>query len=122
VSASVESHRLDYHVVDVFTDRSFAGNGLAVVLGADDLSTAQCQRIAREFNLSETTFPVAATSADAAYRLRIFTPTGELPFAGHPSVGSAWVMRQLGRVAEGAMVQECGAGLLPLVIDGDRSR
>ena len=62
---------LPYRVVDVFTDRAFAGNPLAVVLDGDDLSAEQMQSIAREFNLSETTFPIAATTADATYRLRI---------------------------------------------------
>src|SRR4051812_6091690 len=107
---------LDYHVVDVFTATPYAGNPLAVVLGADDLSTAQMQSLAREFNLSETTFPMAATQDGATYRLRIFTPSAELPFAGHPSVGSAWVMRGLGRIGDGTIVQECGAGLLPLEV------
>jgi trans-2,3-dihydro-3-hydroxyanthranilate isomerase len=113
------SDRLAYRVVDVFTDRAFAGNPLAVVLDADDLATEEMQAIATEFNLSETTFPIAASSPDATYRLRIFTPSTELPFAGHPSVGSAWVMRSLGRVSDGQLTQECGAGLLPVVIDGD---
>jgi trans-2,3-dihydro-3-hydroxyanthranilate isomerase len=115
------SGMLDYRVVDVFTSDPFAGNPLAVVLDADDLSTAQMQTIANEFNLSETTFPVAATAASASYQLRIFTPTSELPFAGHPSIGSAWVMRTLGRIPAGDVVQECGAGLLPLSLDGDRA-
>ena len=110
---------LDYHVVDVFTDRPYAGNPLAVVLGADGLSTAQLQSIAREFNLSETAFPMASTAAEATYRLRIFTPGAELPFAGHPSVGAAWVMRATGRVQPGRVVQECGAGLLPLEVTDD---
>jgi trans-2,3-dihydro-3-hydroxyanthranilate isomerase len=110
---------LDYRVVDVFSDAAFAGNPLAVVLGADDLSTAQLQSVAREFNLSETAFPMAATTHDASYRLRIFTPTDELPFAGHPSVGSAWVMRDIGRVGAGRVVQECGAGLVGLDITDD---
>jgi trans-2,3-dihydro-3-hydroxyanthranilate isomerase len=114
---------LTYRLVDVFTDKAFTGNPLAVVIEGDDLTTEQMQAIAAEFNLSETAFPVAASPAAAAaganYRLRIFTPAEELPFAGHPSVGSAWVMRSLGRVSEGRVVQECGAGLLPLVIDGD---
>jgi len=105
---------LEYHVVDVFTATPYAGNPLAVVLGADDLSTKQLQSLAREFNLSETSFPMTASSADATYRLRIFTPSTELPFAGHPSVGAAWVMRSLGRIGTGPIVQECGAGLLPL--------
>jgi trans-2,3-dihydro-3-hydroxyanthranilate isomerase len=110
---------LAYQIVDVFTDHAFTGNPLAVVLGADELSTEQLQAIAVEFNLSETAFPMAATSPDATYRLRIFTTGEELPFAGHPSVGSAWVMRSLGRVSDGEVVQECGAGLLPLTIEGD---
>ena len=110
---------LDYRVVDVFTATPYAGNPLAVVLGADDLSTAQLQSLAREFNLSETAFPVAATQQEATYRLRIFTPATELPFAGHPSVGAAWVMRQLGHIGDGQIVQECGAGLLPLTVTPD---
>lgn len=110
---------LAYRLVDVFTQEAFAGNPLAVVLDADDLATGQMQAIAGEFNLSETAFPVAPAAPGADYRLRIFTPVSELPFAGHPSIGSAWVMRSVGRVPDGAIVQECGAGLLPLVIDGD---
>ena len=104
---------LAYQVVDVFTSTPFAGNPLAVVLDGDDLSTAQMQAIAREFNLSETTFPVQAPEG-ATYGLRIFTPTTELPFAGHPSVGSAWVLHQLGRIEVGDNIQSCGAGLLPV--------
>jgi trans-2,3-dihydro-3-hydroxyanthranilate isomerase len=65
---------LDYHVVDVFTATPYAGNPLAVVLGADDLSTAQLQSLAREFNLSETSFPMATTTPDATYRLRTSRP------------------------------------------------
>ncbi|HVF05467.1 MAG TPA: PhzF family phenazine biosynthesis protein [Frankiaceae bacterium] len=110
---------LAYHVVDVFTDRPFAGNALAVVLGADDLSTEQLSALAKEFNLSETAFPMAATDG-ADYRLRIFTPGPELPFAGHPSVGAAWVMASLGRVSPGRVVMSCGAGLLPLTIGAGR--
>jgi trans-2,3-dihydro-3-hydroxyanthranilate isomerase len=112
----------DYHVVDVFTDRAYAGNPLAVVLGAEDgeLGTAAMQSIAREFNLSETSFVLPATTSAADYRLRIFTPLAELPFAGHPSVGTAWVMQQLGRIGTGTVVQECGAGLLPLRVGTER--
>lgn len=110
---------LDYWVVDVFADAGFAGNPLAVVLDGDDLSTAQMQAMALEFNLSETTFPVRTTTDGATYRLRIFTPTAELPFAGHPSVGTAWLMHALGRVEAGRLVQECGVGLLPLEVAPD---
>ncbi len=114
---------LSYDIVDVFTDEPYGGNPLAVVHGADDLSTEQLQALAREFNLSETAFPMAASPSDAAagatYRLRIFTPVTELPFAGHPSVGTAWLLRKLGRVAPGEIVQACGAGLLPLELAAD---
>ena len=111
---------LDYHVVDVFTAQPFGGNPLAVVFGADELSTAQLQALAREFNLSETVFPMPSTTPEADYRLRIFTPGSEIPFAGHPSVGAAWVMHALGRVGAGRVVQECGAGLLPLDVGPNR--
>ena len=104
---------LPYEVVDVFTDQPFAGNPLAVVLGAEDLETRQLQAIAREFNLSETAFPLPGAEG-STYRLRIFTPAAELPFAGHPSVGAAWVLHRLGRIPAGPNVQECGAGLLPV--------
>ena len=109
---------LGFEVVDVFTDRPFAGNPLAVVLDADDLRTEQLQAIAREFNLSETAFPLRAV-AGSTYRLRIFTPLKELPFAGHPSVGSAWLLHRLGRIAAGPNVQACGAGLLPVDVTAD---
>lgn len=104
---------LAYEVVDVFTDRPFAGNPLAVVLDADDLSTPQLQAIAREFNLSETAFPLKATPG-STYRVRIFTPATEIPFAGHPSVGTASVLHRLGRIDAGPNLQDCGAGLLPV--------
>lgn len=106
---------LPYEVLDVFTDTAFAGNPLAVVLDADGLSTAQLQTLASEFNLSETAFPLQAVDG-ADYRLRIFTPSVELPFAGHPSVGAAWLLARLGRLAPGERVQSCGAGLLPVQI------
>jgi trans-2,3-dihydro-3-hydroxyanthranilate isomerase len=106
--------RLSYEVVDVFTDRPFAGNQLAVVFDADTLETVQMQAIAQEFNFSETAFPLSPTDPTATYRLRIFTPAVELPFAGHPSVGSAVVQRNRGLIKAGDVVQECGAGLMPI--------
>ena len=109
---------LEYEVVDVFTDTAFAGNPLAVVLGADDLETAALQAIANEFNLSETAFPMEVAAPE--YRLRIFTPEVELPFAGHPSVGSAWVLAQRGALQPGPVLQSCGAGRLALDIGSDR--
>ncbi|MCW2665927.1 MAG: phenazine biosynthesis protein PhzF family, partial [Frankiales bacterium] len=113
---------LSYEVVDVFTDRAFTGNPLAVVLDTDGMPTTALQSLAREFNLSETAFPQRSDDPAADYRLRIFTPAVELPFAGHPSVGAAWVLARLGRVARGRVVQECGAGLLPLEIGEDEVR
>jgi trans-2,3-dihydro-3-hydroxyanthranilate isomerase len=107
---------LAYHVVDVFSDRPFAGNPLAVVLDADDLPTHAMQAIALEFHLSETAFPMRSSVAD--YRLRIFTPVTELPFAGHPSVGTAWLLARLGRIGKGLVQQECGAGVLPVDVTG----
>lgn len=108
---------LTYDVVDVFTDRAYAGNPLAVVHGGVDLTTGQMQAIAAEFGLSETAFPLPPTAA-ADYRLRIFTPGCELPFAGHPSVGAAWVLARAGLIGTGEVVQECGAGLLPVHVTG----
>ena len=109
---------LEYEVVDVFTTVPFTGNPLAVVFGADDLPGTALQAIAREFALSETAFPMAATTG-ADYRLRIFTPEVELPFAGHPSIGTAWVLAQRGELAPGAVVQSCGAGELDLQVAPD---
>ncbi|MDN5914556.1 MAG: PhzF family phenazine biosynthesis protein [Pseudonocardia sp.] len=111
-----------YDVVDVFTDRPYAGNPLAVVRDAGDLSIAQMQAIAAEFGLSETAFTLPVTDASADYRVRIFTPARELPFAGHPSVGTAWVLARDGVIAPGERVQECGAGLLPVEVDAGGAR
>jgi len=113
---------LRYDVVDVFTDRAFAGNPLAVVHGVDQLSTAALAAIAREFNLSETVFPLPPSQPGATYRARIFTPEEELPFAGHPSVGVAWVLARDGVIGAGDVVQECGAGLLPVRVDAAGAR
>lgn len=110
---------LPFHVVDVFTDTAYAGNPLAVVLDTDDLGDEALQAIAREFNLSETAFPQRPTRDGADYRVRIFTPVTELPFAGHPSVGTAWLLGRLGRLAPGERVQQCAAGLLPVSVPAD---
>ena len=80
---------LAFHTLDVFTDTAFTGNPLAVVLGADALTTAQMQIIAREFNLSETIFVQAPAQPGHRARVRIFLPGAEIPFAGHPTLGSA---------------------------------
>lgn len=114
---------LPYEIVDVFTDRPFTGNPLAVVFDADDLDRGQLQAIAREFNLSETVFPMPPTpegaAAGADYRARIFTPRAEIPFAGHPSVGVAVTQVRRGLLAAGLLRQECGAGVLPVQVSAD---
>ena len=87
---------LRFHTLDVFTERRFGGNPLAVVFGADGLPDATLQVIAREFNLSETVFMLPPTDRGATHRVRIFTPSRELPFAGHPTIGTAILLAQLG--------------------------
>ncbi|SCF38089.1 trans-2,3-dihydro-3-hydroxyanthranilate isomerase [Micromonospora viridifaciens] len=109
---------LAYEIVDVFTDRPFAGNPLAVVFGAEGLATEQMQALAMEFNLSETVFVLPPTQVGATYRARIFTPAEELPFAGHPSVGAAVTASRRGMFDVGTVSQECGAGVLPIEVTG----
>jgi PhzF family phenazine biosynthesis protein len=103
--------------VDVFTRIAYHGNPVAVVLEADGLSTAAMQRFANWTNLSETTFVLAPTTEAADYRVRIFTPERELPFAGHPTLGTchAWLTETPGAAHAGdRVVQECGSGLVPV--------
>jgi PhzF family phenazine biosynthesis protein len=103
-----------FQQVDVFGDEPYFGNPLAVVLDADGMDDAALLRFAQWTNLSETTFIVPTTNPDADYRVRIFTPTGELPFAGHPTLGTchAW-LRAGGQPSNSDhIVQECGAGLV----------
>ena len=113
--------RYDFHHVDVFADRPLAGNPLAVFPEAEGLTDAEMQAIAREFNLSETTFVLPSTDPAAAYRVRIFTPAIELPFAGHPLVGTPWVMAHVGKVALRAprteLLQQVGIGTLPVTLE-----
>jgi len=106
--------------VDVFTDVPLAGNPLAVVMDAAGMDDAAMQRFARWTNLSETTFVVPPSGPQASYRVRIFTPMAELSFAGHPSVGTAWTLLDAGLVkpANGRLIQECGAGLLEVHVEG----
>jgi trans-2,3-dihydro-3-hydroxyanthranilate isomerase len=140
--ASSAPDRLDYEVVDVFAPWPFSGNQLAVVLDAGSLTTAQCQTLAAEFGYSESTFVSAATDADhpgsgggptadhpgtgggptADYRVRIFTPQTELPFAGHPSVGTAHTLVRLGRAPAGVLRQQCGVGVVDVEVDADGAR
>ncbi|MGQ0799749.1 MAG: PhzF family phenazine biosynthesis protein [Pseudomarimonas sp.] len=110
------SSSVAFKQVDVFTHRAFKGNPVAVILDANGLDAHRMQQIATWTNLSETTFVLPPTVATANYRLRIFTPRQELPFAGHPSVGTAHALVEAGLVNADATewVQECAAGLLPL--------
>lgn len=103
----------DFQQVDVFCSAAFKGNPVAVVLGADGLSDAEMAAFANWTNLSETTFLLRPTRPEADYRLRIFTPQRELPFAGHPTLGSCHAWLKAGGVPRGAdIVQECQAGLV----------
>ena len=105
--------RLKFRTVDVFTAVPFKGNPLAVLIGADDLSDAQMAQIANWTNLSETTFLCKPTDPKADYRLRIFTPARELPFAGHPTLGTCQVWLDQGGKPKGQeIVQQCQAGLV----------
>jgi PhzF family phenazine biosynthesis protein len=110
-----------YAVVDVFSSRPLTGNPVAVVFDADGLDTEAMQTIARWTNLSETTFVLAATDPAADYRLRIFTPRSELPFAGHPTLGSAHAILEANRATPrgGRLVQQCGIGLVNVAVESD---
>jgi len=108
--------------VDVFTRVPYYGNALAVVLDGSDLDDAEMKRFARWTNLSETTFLLPPNDPGADYRVRIFTPERELPFAGHPTLGSCHAWLAAGGVPKraGTVVQECAVGLVRLRRDGER--
>lgn len=114
----VRAMKLSFHTLDVFTTRKFGGNPLAVVLGADALSTEQMQVICREFNLSETTFVLKPDDAEHTAKVRIFFPGGEMPFAGHPTLGTAALLAELkhkqGCSFETTITLELKAGLTPV--------
>jgi len=114
--------QLSFKQVDVFTARPFYGNPVAVVIGAEGLDTSAMQRIAAWTNLSETTFLLPPAQPTASYKLRIFTPRRELPFAGHPTVGSAHAALESGfaKAVDGKLRQECGAGVLDLTVEDAR--
>ena len=101
---------LEFRTLDVFTTRPFTGNPLAVVLGADGLTTAQMQTIAREFNLSETIFVMAPRDPAHRARVRIFFPTAEIPFAGHPTIGCACLLAVMDAGVGDAVTGDAGAG------------
>src|SRR5918994_5668667 len=105
-----------FRQVDVFAPAPYRGNPVAVVLDGADLTTAQMQRFAHWTNLSETTFVLAPSEPDADYRVRIFTPMAELSFAGHPTLGTCHAWLSAGGTAKrgDVVVQQCGAGLVPI--------
>ncbi|PSM14634.1 PhzF family phenazine biosynthesis protein [Stenotrophomonas maltophilia] len=111
---------LRYLQLDVFAPRPGTGNPLGAVLDADGLSGSQMQALSAWLNLSETVFFLRPSAPGADYHIRIFTPTRELAFAGHPSVGAAWVAVTCGlaQPRDGALVQQCAAGLLPVQVSG----
>ena len=117
------SSGLAFTQVDVFTERPLLGNPLAVVHGADALDDARMQAFAQWTHLSETTFLLAPTDPAADYRVRIFTPGGELPFAGHPTLGSchAWLERGGVPKTAGRVVQQCGVGLVDIRVEAGRT-
>jgi PhzF family phenazine biosynthesis protein len=102
--------------IDVFGATPYAGNPVAVVLDGEGLTTEQMQRFAHWTNLSETTFVLPPSAPEADYRVRIFTPVAELPFAGHPTLGTchAWLTTDGGSVGRDEIIQECKAGLVPV--------
>lgn len=112
----MQQQTVRFKQVDVFTSVPFKGNPLAVVFDADGLDTDQMQAIAQWTNLSETTFLLKPTDPSADYRVRIFTTRGELPFAGHPTLGTAHAWREAGNQPKqlGRLVQQCAAGLIEL--------
>jgi PhzF family phenazine biosynthesis protein len=111
----------EFAQVDVFSSAPYRGNPVAVVLDGSGLDDDEMRLFAQWTNLSETTFIVPPTTSEADYRLRIFTPAGELPFAGHPTLGSAhaWITEHGGSAREGRIVQECGVGLVTIRRDGE---
>jgi PhzF family phenazine biosynthesis protein len=116
--------KLPFKQVDVFTSTPFGGNPVAVVLDASPLVETQMRSIANWTNLSETTFVFPPTQPGADYRLRIFTPRAELPFAGHPTIGTAHALIEGGLIQprHGRIIQECMAGLITLTVTTDPTR
>ena len=112
---------IPFYQVDVFTDHIFGGNPLAVFTEGQKLKEEDLQKIAREMNLSETSFVYPSTKNEADFDVRIFTPTREIPFAGHPTLGSAYVLRKYGATKENPLRLNFKAGVIPVSTEGDRS-
>lgn len=118
-----ERHSVKFYQADVFTALPFGGNPVAVIPDAEGLSDDQLQQIAREMNLSETVFVFPPTDQAAVARLRIFTPTQEIPFAGHPVLGTFYILAELGIIpakqAVTRLMQECNIGLFPVELHAE---
>ena len=112
--------RYAIHVVDVFTDKPLAGNQLAVVLDAEGIPGDVMQRIAKEMNISETTFVLKPEDPANAARVRIFTPGAELPFAGHPTIGTSWVLFTQGLIPGGALEFKLEEGVGPVAVRAEQ--
>lgn len=109
-----------FYILDVFAESKYAGNQLAVVRNAADLSAEEMQSIALEMHYSETTFILSDTSREGGYDVRIFTPASEVPFAGHPTVGTAWLIRdQIIRDSVAKVVLNLKVGQIPVMFEGD---
>jgi trans-2,3-dihydro-3-hydroxyanthranilate isomerase len=119
-SARAREKRYAIHWVDVFTEQPLTGNQLAVVLDAEGIPGGVMQRIAKEMNISETTFVLAAEDPVNAARVRIFTPAAELPFAGHPTIGTAWVLFNQGLIPGGSLEFKLEEGVGPVAVRAEQ--
>lgn len=121
---AIDAMKLPFKQVDVFTSTPFGGNPVAVVLDASSLVETQMRSIANWTNLSETTFVLPPTQPGADYRVRIFTPRAELPFAGHPTIGTAHALIESGLIQPrvGRIIQECTAGLIAIAVTAEPTR
>lgn len=109
-----------FHIVDVFAEQAYTGNQLAVVYGAESLSSETRQRLAAEINFSETTFVDAVPEADGGYRVHIYTPAREIAFAGHPILGTGWVVRQcIGAESAAEIRLNLDVGQVPVIFEAD---
>lgn len=112
---------MDFYFVDVFAEEKYQGSQLAVLMPDRELSTAEMQQIAREINFSETTYIMSDKQENGGYDVRIFTPDTEIPFAGHPTLGTAYVINKIiERDAETKVILNLGVGQIPVAINGDK--
>ncbi|MBC8288191.1 MAG: PhzF family phenazine biosynthesis protein [Nitrospinae bacterium] len=112
---------IPFYQVDVFTDHIFGGNPLAVFTSGENFEEEELQKVAREMNLSETTFVYPSSTDEADFDVRIFTPTREIPFAGHPTLGTAYVLRKYGAVTANPLRLNFKAGIISVWTEGDKS-